>query len=140
MAYPEWEMYDEKEEDRLEHVQIMKAKGKGPPKKNRTKVGMYNRFSVGVRFVWYVSLMVRDLQRRRRRVGRRGSKRSVPGCVQYCERVEDDEEHCISGLEAYAGICGDRKIPCMGTGWHTMYKATRIEQSTQRIVTPTIEH
>lgn len=31
-------MYDEKEEDRLEHVQIMKAKGKGPPKKNKTKV------------------------------------------------------------------------------------------------------
>ncbi|KAK3710588.1 hypothetical protein LTR37_010215 [Vermiconidia calcicola] len=34
-AYPQWEMYDEKEEDRLEHLQIMKAKGKGAPKKKR---------------------------------------------------------------------------------------------------------
>ena len=34
---------DEKEEDRLEHVQIMKAKGKGPPKKNKTKIGEYTR-------------------------------------------------------------------------------------------------
>ena len=36
-------MYDEKEEDRLEHVQIMKAKGKGAPKKNKVKIGTYIR-------------------------------------------------------------------------------------------------
>jgi small subunit ribosomal protein S33 len=38
-AYPGFEMYDEKEEDRLEHVQIMKSKGKGAPKKKRTAAG-----------------------------------------------------------------------------------------------------
>lgn len=30
-------MYDEKEEDRLDHIQILKAKGKGAPKKRKTK-------------------------------------------------------------------------------------------------------
>jgi hypothetical protein len=45
-------MYDEKEEDRLEHVQIMKAKGKGPPKKNKTKIGEY----IGLMArVWWVT-------------------------------------------------------------------------------------
>ncbi|KAF2484664.1 mitochondrial ribosomal subunit S27-domain-containing protein [Neohortaea acidophila] len=34
--YPEWQMYNEKEEDRLEHIQVLKAKGKGAPKKKRT--------------------------------------------------------------------------------------------------------
>jgi small subunit ribosomal protein S33 len=38
--YPGWEMYDEKEEDRLEHIQILKAKGKGAPKKKKTAAGM----------------------------------------------------------------------------------------------------
>ena len=36
-------MYDEKEEDRLEHIQILKAKGKGAPKKRRTKAGKFTR-------------------------------------------------------------------------------------------------
>ncbi|KAI9704701.1 MAG: mitochondral 37S ribosomal protein S27 [Bogoriella megaspora] len=35
-AYPEYEVWDEKEEERLEHVAALKAKGKGPPKKKRT--------------------------------------------------------------------------------------------------------
>lgn len=38
-AYPEWHMYDEKEEDRLEHLQVLKAKGKGAPKKKKTAEG-----------------------------------------------------------------------------------------------------
>ena len=29
-------MYDEKEEDRLEHLQLLKAKGKGAPKKKKS--------------------------------------------------------------------------------------------------------
>ena len=40
-AYPVWEMYDEKEEDRLEHVAITKARGKGAPKKKKTAAGEY---------------------------------------------------------------------------------------------------
>ena len=34
-------MYDDKEEDRLEHLQITKARGKGAPKKKRTAAGEY---------------------------------------------------------------------------------------------------
>jgi hypothetical protein len=36
-------MYDEKEEDRLEHIQILKAKGKGAPKKKKTAAGMLHQ-------------------------------------------------------------------------------------------------
>lgn len=39
--YPEWQMYNEKEEDRLEHIQVLKAKGKGAPKKKRTAAGEF---------------------------------------------------------------------------------------------------
>ncbi|GAB7357244.1 hypothetical protein MBLNU459_g8223t1 [Dothideomycetes sp. NU459] len=35
-AYPEYETYDDDEEDRVENVQITKSRGKGPPKKKRT--------------------------------------------------------------------------------------------------------
>ena len=34
-------MYDEKEEDRLEHIQILKSRGKGAPKKKRTAAGEF---------------------------------------------------------------------------------------------------
>ncbi|KAK3070440.1 hypothetical protein LTR53_013808 [Teratosphaeriaceae sp. CCFEE 6253] len=34
--YPGWEMYDANEEDRLEHIQITKSRGKGAPKKKKT--------------------------------------------------------------------------------------------------------
>lgn len=37
--YPEYEMYDEEEEDRLEHIQIAKSRGKGAPKKKKTAAG-----------------------------------------------------------------------------------------------------
>ncbi|KAF2219675.1 mitochondrial ribosomal subunit S27-domain-containing protein [Elsinoe ampelina] len=36
-AYPDYEVIDEDEDDRLENVQITKSRGKGPPKKKRTK-------------------------------------------------------------------------------------------------------
>lgn len=38
--YPGYEMYNELEEDRLEHLQIAKSRGKGAPKKKRTAAGM----------------------------------------------------------------------------------------------------
>ncbi|TKA74306.1 hypothetical protein B0A55_05421 [Friedmanniomyces simplex] len=34
--YPAFEMYDAAEEDRLEHIQITKSRGKGAPKKKKT--------------------------------------------------------------------------------------------------------
>jgi hypothetical protein len=39
-------MYDEKEEDRLEHLQVLKAKGKGAPKKKKTAEGEYSTRNV----------------------------------------------------------------------------------------------
>ncbi|PNS15513.1 Mitochondrial 37S ribosomal protein S27 [Sphaceloma murrayae] len=36
-AYPDYEVIDEDEDDRLENVQITKSRGKGPPKKKRSK-------------------------------------------------------------------------------------------------------
>ena len=32
-------MYDEQEEDRLEHIQIAKSRGKGAPKKKKSAAG-----------------------------------------------------------------------------------------------------
>lgn len=38
-AYPGFETFDDDEEDRVEHVQISKSRGKGAPKKKRTAAG-----------------------------------------------------------------------------------------------------
>jgi hypothetical protein len=37
--YPEMEVMDEQEEDWLEHLNVMKSRGKGAPKKKRTAAG-----------------------------------------------------------------------------------------------------
>ncbi|OCL04691.1 hypothetical protein AOQ84DRAFT_399958 [Glonium stellatum] len=37
--YPEWDVPDDAEDDWLEHLQIAKTRGKGPPKKKRTAAG-----------------------------------------------------------------------------------------------------
>ena len=37
--YPGYELYDDFEEDRLEHLQIAKSRGKGAPKKKNSKTG-----------------------------------------------------------------------------------------------------
>jgi len=39
--YPQLETYDEKEADRIDSIAIIKARGKGPPKKKRTAEGMF---------------------------------------------------------------------------------------------------
>ncbi|RFU33369.1 hypothetical protein B7463_g2940, partial [Scytalidium lignicola] len=36
-AFPDLDMYDEEEEERLEKIKLLKARGKGAPKKKRTK-------------------------------------------------------------------------------------------------------
>lgn len=41
--YPGFETYNEFEEDRLEHLQIAKSRGKGAPKKKRTAAGKIER-------------------------------------------------------------------------------------------------
>jgi small subunit ribosomal protein S33 len=39
-AYPDWEVFDEKEIERVQKLERAKARGKGAPKKRRTKAGM----------------------------------------------------------------------------------------------------
>ena len=39
-AYPDWEVFDEQEIERVEKLERAKARGKGAPKKRRTKAGM----------------------------------------------------------------------------------------------------
>lgn len=39
--YPGYELYDDFEEDRLEHLQIAKSRGKGAPKKKNSKNGEF---------------------------------------------------------------------------------------------------
>lgn len=39
--YPELDTWDDDEEDRLEHLEVLKARGKGAPKKRRTREGMF---------------------------------------------------------------------------------------------------
>jgi len=39
--YPDLETYDERVSDRLEKMAIVKARGKGPPKKKRTREGEF---------------------------------------------------------------------------------------------------
>ena len=36
--YPDWQVFDEEEEERLEKIKLQKMRGKGPPKK-RTAAG-----------------------------------------------------------------------------------------------------
>jgi hypothetical protein len=43
--YPAFETYNEHEEDRLEHLQIAKSRGKGAPKKKRTAAGEIGIFA-----------------------------------------------------------------------------------------------
>ena len=98
-------MYDEKEEDRLEHVQIMKAKGKGPPKKSKVKIGMYIHCKLYV-VVRGCLLMSACLQRRRRRVGNGNKAQVSECCVQYCEsffRLDDIASAIATHLLAFLG-------------------------------------
>ena len=39
-AYPDWQVFDEEETERVEKLERAKARGKGAPKKRRTKAGM----------------------------------------------------------------------------------------------------
>ncbi|KAF2181858.1 cora-domain-containing protein [Zopfia rhizophila CBS 207.26] len=39
--YPEYEIWDDKEQDWLEHMQIARSRGKAPPKKKRTAAGKW---------------------------------------------------------------------------------------------------
>merc|ERR1711939_870572 len=52
--YPNHELYDEDEEDRLEHIQIAKSRGKGAPKKKKTAAGEY-RMVMSRGMLWDVS-------------------------------------------------------------------------------------
>lgn len=72
--YPEFELYDNFEEDRLEHIQIAKSRGKGAPKKKRTAAGEYfSRRSIGSE--WWSGILTSVLLQKAERIRRerRGS-------------------------------------------------------------------
>lgn len=60
-------MYEESEEDRLEHLQIMKSRGKGAPKKKKTATGKWTSFEWKCQEAYGLT----NAQRVERRVGRR---------------------------------------------------------------------
>lgn len=78
-------MYDESEEDRLEHIQIAKSRGKGAPKKKRSAAGEFTRFVLmGAEWGWWggegggLWANANDLlQRAGRSLGRSGSLASL---------------------------------------------------------------
>ncbi len=72
-AYPEWDMYDETEQDRLEHLEILKAKGKGAPKKKTTAAGKYNDLRELLHSIFCMLTVMCDLQKAGRSLGRSGS-------------------------------------------------------------------
>ena len=77
-------MYDEKEEDRLEHVQITKARGKGAPKKKKTAAGEYtlSLLSWPVEAVMNCMLMLwccREQEERRKEAVVEGHERRMHG-------------------------------------------------------------
>jgi small subunit ribosomal protein S33 len=72
--YPGFETYNEFEEDRLEHLQIAKSRGKGAPKKKRTAAGEIMRRNQTVSEPRYSVLTV-VTQRARSSTARRGNDR-----------------------------------------------------------------
>jgi small subunit ribosomal protein S33 len=76
--YPGFETYNEHEEDRLEHLQIAKSRGKGAPKKKRTAAGEIN--GISARLATAAAVMVERMviltgltQRARSSTARRGN-------------------------------------------------------------------
>jgi small subunit ribosomal protein S33 len=72
--YPGFETYNEFEEDRLEHLQIAKSRGKGAPKKKRTAAGEIMRTIQIVAESMHAVLTV-VTQRARSSTARRGNDR-----------------------------------------------------------------
>lgn len=70
--YPGFETYNEFEEDRLEHLQIAKSRGKGAPKKKRTAAGESMEILQGVATAW-IAMLTDLVQRARSSTARRGN-------------------------------------------------------------------
>jgi small subunit ribosomal protein S33 len=72
--YPGFETYNEHEEDRLEHLQIAKSRGKGAPKKKRTAAGEIGNVAQLAKVVAEGTVILTDLtQRARSSTARRGN-------------------------------------------------------------------
>jgi small subunit ribosomal protein S33 len=72
--YPAFETYNEHEEDRLEHLQIAKSRGKGAPKKKRTAAGEIGIFAQLAKVVEERTvILTHPTQRARSSTARRGN-------------------------------------------------------------------
>lgn len=75
-------MYDEVEEDRLEHIQIAKSRGKGAPKKKKSAAGEFR----ALLFAWMVlgRVMLTAVKKAGRNPGRSGSGMEI-GLYDCCD-------------------------------------------------------
>jgi hypothetical protein len=78
-VYSGLELYDDYEEDRLEHLQIAKSRGKGAPKKKKSAAGEYSRVTgqeCGL-------TLVQKAEKHRRRSGSGGSHIKVDALHEW---------------------------------------------------------
>lgn len=101
--YPGFETYNEFEEDRLEHLQIAKSRGKGAPKKKRTAAGESVEILQSVSAV--LNTMLTDsLQRARSSTARRGNRGFWDFddgiyCMEFWDTVHENRNCTVWPLE-----------------------------------------
>jgi small subunit ribosomal protein S33 len=88
--YPGFETYNEFEEDRLEHLQIAKSRGKGAPKKKRTAAGKIMR-EIQILAESMHAVLTVVTQRARSSTARRGNDRILgfETGIHYCMEFWD---------------------------------------------------
>lgn len=118
--YPNHELYDEDEEDRLEHIQIAKSRGKGAPKKKKTAAGKY-RIITSTEMVGDVrGGFCEDnadhslVQKAGRSLERRNRLTEVLWAVKRCTITACWKLACLCTDDALGGVAGAGTIPWKG--------------------------
>merc|ERR1712070_687210 len=115
--YPNHELYDEDEEDRLEHIQIAKSRGKGAPKKKKTAAGEY-RIITSTDMVGDVRRGFREdnadlslVQKAGRSLVRRNRLAEALWMVERCMIIACWRLACLCTDDALSGVAGAGTIP-----------------------------
>jgi hypothetical protein len=90
--YPGFETYNEHEEDRLEHLQIAKSRGKGAPKKKRTAAGKIGIIAWPATVLEDKKVTLTDLTQRARNSTARKGNSGFTGRIEFsfcCEEFWD---------------------------------------------------
>jgi small subunit ribosomal protein S33 len=75
-AYPDWEVIDEEEDERVEKLKVKRQRGKGAPKKRRSAAGMF--CSTLLEYVIWI-LIRRAIDSKRLQKRKPGQARPAPG-------------------------------------------------------------